>query len=235
MSDPHLLTGAYALDALDDVERAAVERHLRGCSECAAEVAEFREVGSWLAGRVATAPPPGMKNRVLALAHETRQVSPPSGHVRLPRVGPRRLLTVAAAAVVLAGGVGLGGVAWQNQQEAEQARIEATKIADLVTDPARRESAARIAGGGAATVVAADGEAVFAARGLGGLPDDRTYQLWVIGGDGIESAGLLEVEDGVARAWVGDAPAGSSLAVSVEPAGGSDQPTTTPIVNVPVA
>jgi anti-sigma-K factor RskA len=76
---------------------------------------------------------------------------------------------------------------------------------------------------------------VFAARGLQDLPDDRTYQLWVIGGDGIESAGLLDVEDGVARAWVGDAPAGSSLAVSVEPEGGSDQPTTTPIVNVPVA
>ena len=44
MSDPHLLTGAYALDALDDVERAGVERHLRGCAECAAEVAEFHEV-----------------------------------------------------------------------------------------------------------------------------------------------------------------------------------------------
>ena len=234
MSDPHLLTGAYALDALDDVERAAVERHLRGCSECAAEVAEFREVGSWLAGRVAAAPPPAMRDRVLALAHETRQVSPAAGHVRIPRVGPRRLLTVAAAAAVLAGGVGLGAVAWDYQQDAEQARLQAARITELVTDPDRRESAGQVAGGGAATVVAADGEAVFTARGLKDLPDDRTYQLWVIG-DRIRSAGLLDVEDGVARAWVGDAPAGSSLAVSVEPEGGSEQPTTTPVVNVPVA
>jgi anti-sigma-K factor RskA len=235
MSDPHLLTGAYALDALDDVERAAVERHLRGCSECAEEVAEFREVGSWLAGRVAAAPPPEMKDRVLALARETRQVSPPTGHVRLPRVGPRRLLVAAAAAVVLAGGVGLGNAAWQNQQDAEQARLQATRITDVVTDPARRESVGRIAGGGAATVVAADGSAVFAARGLPPLPEDKTYQLWIVGGDHIESAGLLDVENGATRAWVGDAPPGSSLAVSVEPAGGSEQPTTTPIANVPVA
>jgi anti-sigma-K factor RskA len=234
MSDPHLLTGAYALDALDDVERAGVERHLRTCTECAAEVAELREVGSWLAERVAVPPPPELKNRVLAMAHETRQVSPPSP-VHLPRVGPRRLLAAAAAVVVLAGGVGLGTAAWQNHEAAQQARIEATRITDVLTDPARTESAAEIAGGGQATVVAADGSAVFAARDLPPAEPGKAYQLWVVGGDRIRSAGLLDVEDGTARAWVTGVGPGSSLAVSVEPEGGSEQPTTTPITNVAVA
>jgi anti-sigma factor RsiW len=234
MSDPHLLTGAYALDALDDLDRARVERHLRECPECAAEAAEFREVGTWLADRVAATPPPAMRSRVLALAHETRQV-PPTTPAHLPRVRPRRLLAGAAAAVLLAGGVGLGAVAWQNHEAADLARTQAAQITDVMTDPARRESAGQVSGGGTATVVAADGAAVFAARDLEPPAEGTTYQLWVLGGDEIRSAGLLHVEDGVARAYVADAPAGSSLAVSVEPAGGSEQPTTTPVVNVPVA
>lgn len=235
MSDPHLLTGAYALDALDDVERADVERHLRSCPECAAEVAEFREVGGWLAGRVAAPPPSAMKNRVMALARETRQESPPSGTVRMPEVGPRRLLVAAAAVLVLAGGVGLGGATWEARQDARQARIQAAQIMDVVTDPDRRESAAQVAGGGTATVMAADGSAVISVDGLAALPDDRTYQLWRLDDDVVDSMGLLTVEDGVARAWVEDAPPGASLAITVEPEGGSEQPTTKPITNVPVA
>ena len=34
MSDIHALVGAYAVDALDDVERAAFERHLAECAAC---------------------------------------------------------------------------------------------------------------------------------------------------------------------------------------------------------
>lgn len=235
MSDPHLLTGAYALDALDDVERAAVERHLRECAECATEVAEFREVGAWLATRAAAAAPAAMKDRVLAMARETRQAPPPGGQVRLPRVAARRVLAVAAATAVLAGGAGLGTLAWQNGQDADRARAQATRIAEVMTDPERRDSAAPVTGGGSATVVAAGGAAVFAARGLPAAGDGRTYQLWVVRGAGdIRSAGLLEVSSGAAQAFVGDVPSGATLAVSVEPEGGSDQPSTTPLVTVPV-
>jgi anti-sigma-K factor RskA len=142
---------------------------------------------------------------------------------------------VAAAAVVLAAGLGLGNIAWDNRQAADEARLQAARITEIVTDPSRTEAAAQVAGGGVATVVAADGEAVFAARGLTPPERDKTYQLWVLRGDQIRSAGVLDVEDGATRAWVADVEPGSSLAVSVEPEGGSDQPTTDPVVNVPVA
>ena len=43
MSDLHKLTGAYAVDALDDLERARFEQHLDECDDCRFEVAELRE------------------------------------------------------------------------------------------------------------------------------------------------------------------------------------------------
>jgi anti-sigma factor RsiW len=39
MSDIHALSGAYAVDAVDDIERASFERHLASCPTCRAEVA----------------------------------------------------------------------------------------------------------------------------------------------------------------------------------------------------
>ena len=58
MSDIHALSGAYAIDALDDIERAQFERHLAECAECRAEVESLREAGGLLAEAVAAAPPP---------------------------------------------------------------------------------------------------------------------------------------------------------------------------------
>ena len=46
--DVHALSGAYAVDALDDLERAAFERHLAECPECRAEVDSLREAASLL-------------------------------------------------------------------------------------------------------------------------------------------------------------------------------------------
>jgi anti-sigma factor RsiW len=76
MPDMHQLTGAYALDALDDVERASFERHLRTCGSCAAEVIELQEAAAGLADRVAIAAPDGLRGKVLAEVSRTRQISP---------------------------------------------------------------------------------------------------------------------------------------------------------------
>ncbi len=42
MTDVHALSGAYAVDALDDLERAHFERHLADCADCQAEVASLQ-------------------------------------------------------------------------------------------------------------------------------------------------------------------------------------------------
>ncbi len=65
MSDIHALSGAYAVDALDDIERVGFERHLAGCATCRAEVASLREAAAALADDVALAPPPELRAAVL--------------------------------------------------------------------------------------------------------------------------------------------------------------------------
>ena len=53
MTEIHALSGAYAVDALDDLERAAFERHLAECAECQAEVASLREAAAMIAETMA--------------------------------------------------------------------------------------------------------------------------------------------------------------------------------------
>jgi len=53
--DVHNLAGAYALDALDEVERLLFERHLASCAACRAEVDEFRLTASRLGAAVGRA------------------------------------------------------------------------------------------------------------------------------------------------------------------------------------
>jgi anti-sigma-K factor RskA len=59
----------------------------------------------------------------------------------------------------------------------------------------------------------------------------RSLQLWVVHDGGFRSAGLMSDGDPVLAT---DVPAGASLGVTSEPEGGSEQPTTTPLVQVEV-
>jgi anti-sigma-K factor RskA len=93
-----------------------------------------------------------------------------------------------------------------------------------------------VTGGGTAAVVSAHGSAVFAANRLPALPDGKQYQLWVIHDKtNIRSAGLLKLQNGTGQSLVSGVMLNDVVAVSVEPAGGSAQPTTTPIVALSLA
>lgn len=76
MSDLHKLTGAYAMDALDDLERARFEQHLAQCEDCRAEVAELRETAALLSETVATTAPAALRESVLAGIAHIRPMAP---------------------------------------------------------------------------------------------------------------------------------------------------------------
>lgn len=57
-------------------------------------------------------------------------------------------------------------------------------------------------------------------------PQDQVYQLWKIEGEAPVSLGVIDGQGQLVQ----DAPDGLTLAVSVEPPGGSEQPTSTPIL-----
>ena len=93
--DPHDLTAAYALDALDPDEAEAYERHLSQCEECREQLTELNETAAALAfGATAPAPPARLRSSILdAAAAERTNVVP-----LLRRRWVSRGLAVAAAA-----------------------------------------------------------------------------------------------------------------------------------------
>jgi anti-sigma-K factor RskA len=236
--DVHALSGAYALDALTDIERAAFRRHLAGCATCAIEVAELQETASRLADGAWSIPPPALRDKVFAEVSRTRQDAPtPVKPVRPQR--SRRLFTVAAA-VVLAAVAATGTFAVQENRLDDQrtaAQSEAARITEVMSAPDATLRSANLASGGRLTVVLspARDQAVLTMSADRPAGTDRAYQLWLINDAGAVSAGALPTGVTSATRLVTGAAAAEAFAVTIEPAGGSTAPTSTPLAQVAVA
>ncbi len=235
-ADGHTMVGAYALDALDDAEREAFEQHLADCEECRDEVTGLRATALRLAEAAAVPPPPHVRERVLAQVRVTPQARDVvSLRPRHEAVRPRSRGWLVAAAVLALVSLGTGGLAWSQYRAAETARAEAARVNDIVTDPGAKLVQQRLPAGGTATLVVAGSRAVVAGADLPALPDGRTYQLWIVRPGAITSAGLGPAGDQATGRWsraIDGVRRGDVVAVSVEPDGGSPQPTTTPLVTL---
>ena len=237
MTDPeiHLLSGAYAADALPDGERIAFEQHLHDCPTCAQEVRELTETASRLALAAAAPAPARLRARVLSEIELVRQrppLDPDSGlgGERPGRPWYRQPQSIAASFLLVLS-LGLAAVAVGAQRDAEQAEQNAARVAAVATDSDRVTLGQPISTGGTASVVAADGEAIFRADGLTVLPEDRSYQLWVIDEDGARSVGVLgRGTSSHVESFVEDVGAGDSIGLTVEPSAGSESPTTDPVL-----
>jgi anti-sigma factor RsiW len=270
----HLLTGAYALDALDDAaERERVARHLERCDSCAAEATGMREVATALAFAASAPPPPAMRGAVLAATARTRQLPPlqdraggngrkrwgswrlvrrsaPAGQAgRLGAPGPAGRawmprLAGAVAAVAVAAAVALGIVTVNAEHELHAANTRQQAIAAVLTAPDARIVGGPVSSGGRATVVVSSArrQLVVTLSGLRALPKSKVYELWLLGPPRTRPAGLIATATArrsgrlLASAPLlasGLAP-GDKLGLTVEPAGGTAQPTTAPILVLPL-
>jgi anti-sigma-K factor RskA len=242
--DLHSLSGAYALDALEPgAERDRFTRHLSRCQSCASEVRGFREVATALAFATAAEPPAELRDRVLAAAARTRQQPPEVRTHARPRRARSRVPwvpwlsgVVATASIVVA--VLFGFAQAHTQDELNQVRAENQAISLLLSAPKAKLLTYPVTHGGVATVVlAADRhELAVVTTGLPALPPGKVYQLWLIGKPTITSAGLLPpAKDGQTPAVLATGVVkGDALGLTVEPAGGSAQPTTKPILALPL-
>ncbi|MCT9934620.1 anti-sigma factor [Planotetraspora sp. A-T 1434] len=240
--DPHTLAGAYALDAIDhDTDRLRFEHHLARCAECAQELRGLVETAARLGQAAAVEPPAALRERVMAEIGQVRQLPPlllpgSSGPGPSPftRWWPRLAAGLAAACLIAA--VALGAVLIQTRDQLEQARAGNRQIAAVLAAPdARTVTGSGVDGHGATgTVVVSrsQGRLVFASSGLAALPDGKTYQLWEITSGRMRSAGLLRPDASGAIPPVVAAGAGRAdqVGLTVEPAGGSAQPTTRPLL-----
>jgi hypothetical protein len=245
-------------------ELTRFNRHLARCQSCANEIRGFREVATAMAFAATTTPPPELRDQVLTAVARTRQLPPEIRTHARPRRAPNTAPwvpwlsgLVAAAAIVAAVVFGVANSHTQSQLNAARAQNQAlaanqAKVeAELSQARAHDQVLAEILGsphvtlvsqattkGGVAVVVldAAKRQLVVGTSGLPALSAGKVYQLWLIGPVKIVSAGLLPAaQNGVTSPVVATGVIkGDKLGLTVEPAGGSKQPTTTPILALPL-
>lgn len=248
----HELKDAYVLGALPEGERADFEAYLAAHPEHQAEIDDL----GGLAGMLAFAPTehepaPGLRSRVMEVVEAEASV-PRIGRPE-PSAGPGRYaslrnLAVAAAAVLL-----IGLVSWnvllQDEVEDLQGEVEETRsemqearaeVEEAQTRQAEASSGARtiqlggtwVEQGTQAEVAEIDEDRiVLVLEDIPSVPEDRTLQIWVIRDEVPQPSGLFE-PSGEFTATAVSTPLreGDTIAVTVEPAGGSEQPTTDPVL-----
>jgi len=245
-SELHSLAAPYALDALEPHEHKRFEKHLKHCDSCAAEVRALREDAVRLAWSTAAPAPAAMRDRVLMAVRTTPQEparAQPQARTRAERPPSRArrsafspfliplASTTAAAALVVAALFGMQASRTQDQLTEE--RAQAREIAHVLAAPDARSGAGRDANGQGIGVVASASRhtAVVTSAGLGTPSNERVHQLWLMRPEGKpRSLGLLDGDTPLIATGL-DTDA-TSLAVTVEPSGGSPQPTTAPVVQL---
>jgi anti-sigma factor RsiW len=241
----HLLTAAYALDALDPAERAEFEAHLPECPTCPAEVRELQETAARLGAAEAAAPPPAMRSAVLAQiaaiggaadssggdpghAHSSHRVVP----IRRRRLDATTVLGIAAGVLALVVAT-LSVLLVQSRHDQQNLSATAAAVASVVSATDAQSASGRIVGGGRGTVVmsASSGKAVFLAQGLSQPPSGHVYELWYIAANGSAvPAGTFSPSSGgqVAQLMPGRPDSAALVGLTVEPGQGSTTPTTKP-------
>ena len=232
-ADIHALSGAYALDALPDDERAFFERHLAVCDACREEVAELQETTALLAGGVAQAPPPGLRDAVLAAADVTRQL-PPERPVQSPTASrswlrSRILAPLAACLSIAVLALGATVVVLNERLEESRSRPDVTPLVSVLgaedLQTVELDLGAAVPG---RFMYSPDlDRGVLVAHGIADPGAHETYELWLIHDGTPVPAGLFRPDgSGAAVAHIDSTVRGAELvAVTIEPAGGSTEPT----------
>ena len=252
-ADVHALSGAYALDALEPAEAAAFEQHLESCDACRDEVRSLREAAGALSLDAEEVPPASLRSSVLAGISQVRPL-PPVGQAdavapepapvadelaaarsRRSRMRAPWLVGAAAALALVAGGAVVRSVQLGNQLDSVSA--QAAEVTAVLTAPDATTTSASVTTGGRAAVVssASLGKSVLVTDGMAPAPAGRTYQIWYLSDSGAPtSAGFVPEGSSTAVVLSGDLATATGVGVTVEPAGGSSAPTTTPILAVAV-
>jgi anti-sigma-K factor RskA len=226
----HELTAAYALNALDPVEEAEYEEHLRHCARCREELSGFQETAAMLAYAVeGPAPPPELGDRIVDAALAERPNVVP---MRRRWVGPA---LGAAAAVAACAAIGLGIWAASLSSSLDEERAASAEQSEVVSLLVQQGAAQiPIDGADGTLVVASDGDAALVFTDLPPAPEGKTYEVWVIEGDTPLPAGTFEGGGDTSVVRVArPVTEGATVAVTVEPEGGVDSPTTEPFALAP--
>jgi len=246
------LAAAYALGALSAEETQAFEAYLATSPDARREVAELRETAALLAVAGPEARPgPELRQRVLDAVAASKVAPIPRAAASPTQPGRARWVLpwlAAAAALVVAAGLGLRlrtmttTLAARDSTIADQHRALSEQQQQLVKNEATL--AALLAPGVQLVQLTKEGDpdpriqlywdrvhntAVLHASKLKPTPPGRTYQLWFIrDGKPVPSVTFDVAPEGDALLREVTVPTGGALsaaAITQEPVGGSQQPT----------
>lgn len=230
MSDIHALSGAYAVDALDEFERVAFERHLAHCTHCRSEVDGLREASALFAEMTAQEPPAALRDRVLAEVATVRPLPPVLAAVPVPTLTRHRstvrraatALVAAAAVVALAGGA---TVVWQSRDDsATTTQLSAAERVQQAPDA--KVFSQDASGGGTITLVVSKSlnKAVVKTTGLASPPAGHTHEFWLQHNNVMIPAGFSERGGDSEVVLTGDAASAERFGITIEPETGSTSP-----------
>ncbi|MFD4669644.1 anti-sigma factor domain-containing protein [Lentzea sp. NPDC058450] len=231
--NPHLQTGAHALGALPEAERAEFQQHLTRCQSCVDELAGFTRTAALLGAAVDRIYPMALRPVVLDAVQLVHQVPPGAGvrPVHSRRQGFQRAAALVAAACVAAMTVAGVHASLTSPGVRPVTAPPRTKTGDLLAAPDLRLLSAANQTGTAAVSAARD-EMLFLANGLRTLPHDRAYQLWLVDARGPRSAGTVLPGTEVTSLLVSGLGGADEVILTAEPAGGSPSPTGAPVVTI---
>ena len=213
---------ADVLDGLHEADRsrlwAELRRHGPDCAECRRLLEEYGEVAGALASTIApVALSEGAEERLLAEARRS------AGGLRSRRQAT--MVAVAAAIALIAGSLGYALAPRGPAVPSSFLAFVAQPGTRVIAFPATRGQRLAVA------VRAGQRSAWVVGTGMPTPPNDRVYELWVqpTASSGVQPAGTFTPKDGRVVAPVTVGSSFVALAVSIEPPGGSRQPTTQPI------
>ncbi len=187
------LLGAYALDALDDDERRAVEDYLASSPRARQEVQDHREVATMLAWSGMDAPD-GLWDKISS-SLEGRAEAPAENLAKVLSLGEpkgRRLTRTIGSWVVASAAAAAIAVVAVNVTRDDPPTDIRTSAAEMFADPSLRH--AQLANDDNLKVLAVvdqNGNGFLRADVLPKLDAARTYQLWGKVGEQLISLGLI--------------------------------------------
>lgn len=254
------LAELYALDAVTDQERQAIDEYISAAPDAERtsffeRVRQARETLS-MTFQAEEEPPADLFSRIAAQL-PAQQTGPDAGSAASPAVlapvpgdelaGARRRRDEKRAneqrrpggarrwlaGVAAAAAIALGGVgvgAYMADQNDPLNQV--VRAGDV------REASVDVAGGGSATLLISSSEdaAVVKMNGVPAPPEGKVYQMWLIPKDGSApvSQGLMDAEALSKPAVVQGISSAAALGITVEPVGGSQSPTLPTVAAAPL-
>jgi len=230
------LKDAYVLGALPEEERLSFEEYLAAHPERQAEIDELGAVAGLLAfAPQEQEPSPELRNRVMEVVEAEaapHRVTRRSVSARIGDYLSVRSLALGAAALLV-----IGLLSWnvllQGQVEDLQGQVQdARNQRQLQQSPTiKLEGSWADQGANAEVASIHKDQIILVARDMPSVPEDRTCQIWVISNDVPKPSGLFQPDGNMTATPITNSiTKADAIAVTVEPVGGSEQPTSDPVL-----